>query len=203
MASVTSELAVVLKDVRRPGSFFSSGVAELAMPLLEVDGVGIVAFPILPAQAASLVAAAERAPYGRGPDTLIDPAVRNTWQISPGRISLKGLRWRHTLSNIVARAAEGLGITEPVYAEFHKLLIYERGSFFVSHRDTEKAPGMFATLVIVLPSFSAGGDLVVRHQDKEVRLDARSDDPGEVAFAAFYADCVHEVLPVTEGHRLH
>jgi predicted 2-oxoglutarate/Fe(II)-dependent dioxygenase YbiX len=202
MVSVTSELAAVLKDVRRPGSFFSSGVAELAMPLLEVEGVGTVAFPVLPAQAASLVAVAERAPYGRGPDTLVDPAVRNTWQIGPDRISLKGRRWPHALSNIVARAAEGLGVTDPVDAEFYKLLIYEKGSFFVSHRDTEKAPGMFATLVIVLPSFSAGGDLVVRHQDKEVRLDARSDDPGEVAFAAFYADCLHEVLPVTEGHRL-
>ena len=25
--------------------------------------------------------------------------------------------------------------------------------------------------------------------------------PSEVAFGAFYADCVHEVLPVTKGYR--
>ena len=61
---------------------------------------------------------------------------------------------------------------------------------------------MFATLVVALPSSFAGGELVVRHKGREVRLDLRCDDPAEAAFAAFYADCVHEVLPVTEGCRL-
>jgi len=61
---------------------------------------------------------------------------------------------------------------------------------------------MFATLVIVLPSMSTGGELVVGHKGREIRLDLRCEDPSEVAFAAFYADCVHEVLPVTAGCRL-
>ena len=90
----------------------------------------------------------------------------------------------------------------PVSAEFYKLLLYEEGGFFVGHRDTEKVPGMFATLVVGLPSSFAGGELVVRHKGREARLDLHSDDPAEVAFAAFYADCVHEVLPITEGCRL-
>ena len=30
----------------------------------------------------------------------------------------------------------------------------------------------------------------------------RCEDPGEAAFAAFYADCVHEVLPIASGSRL-
>ena len=30
----------------------------------------------------------------------------------------------------------------------------------------------------------------------------RADDPAELSFAAFYADCVHEVLPVTGGYRM-
>jgi len=97
--------------------------------------------------------------------------------------------------------ADGLGVSGPVAAELYKLLVYDQGSFFVSHRDTEKAPGMFATLVIVLPSISAGGELVVRHKGREARLDLRCNEPSEAAFAAFYADCVHEVLPVTEGCR--
>ena len=107
-----------------------------------------------------------------------------------------------TLETIVARAAEGLGVDGPVSAEFYKLLLYEEGGFFLGHRDTEKTPGMFATLVAALPSSFAGGELVVRHKGREVRLDLRGDDPAEVAFAAFYADCVHEVLPVTKGCRL-
>ena len=98
--------------------------------------------------------------------------------------------------------ADGVGVSEPVAAELYKLLVYDWGSFFVSHRDTEKTPGMFATLVIVLPSISTGGDLVVQHKGREVRLDLRCTDPSETSFAAFYADCVHEVLPVTDGCRL-
>jgi hypothetical protein len=171
-------------------------------PRLEVDGVGVVALPLLPLQAEQLVAVAERAPYGRGADTLLDTDVRRTWQIGPDRVRIGGKHWAQTLQAIVARAGEGLGVSEPIEAELYKLLVYDTGSFFVSHRDTEKAPGMFATLVVVLPSVSTGGELVVRHKGCEVRLDLRSDEPSEAAFAAFYADCVHEVLPVASGCRL-
>ena len=87
-------------------------------------------------------------------------------------------------------------------AEPYKLLVYDTGSFFVAHRDTEKAPGMFATLVLVLPCDYSGGELLIRHKGREVRLDLHPADPAEAAFAAFYADCRHEVLPVTSGHRL-
>lgn len=83
----------------------------------------------------------------------------------------------------------------------YKLLVYDKGSFFISHRDTEKAPGMFATLVEAMPPQSEGGDLIVRHRNREARLDLSCDEPSEFAFAAFYADCVHEVLPVTRGYR--
>jgi hypothetical protein len=60
---------------------------------------------------------------------------------------------------------------------------------------------MFATLVLALPSQPKGGELVVRHKDREARLDLAWEEPSEIAFAAFYADCVHEVLPVTSGCR--
>ena len=123
-------------------------------------------------------------------------------KIGADQVRIQGKHWARTLEAILARVADGLGVTEPIVAEFYKLLVYDPGSFFLSHRDTEKAPGMFATLVLVLPSISTGGDLVVRHKGREVRLDLRGDDPSEAAFAAFYADCVHEVLPVTAGYRL-
>ena len=93
-------------------------------------------------------------------------------------------------------------MTEPVVADFYKLLVYDTGSFFVNHRDTEKAAGMFATLIVVLPSLYTGGALLVRHRDREVRLELSCPEPSQVAFAAFYADCVHEVLPITSGYRL-
>ncbi|MBK9952999.1 MAG: hypothetical protein IPP10_16365 [Candidatus Competibacteraceae bacterium] len=42
----------------------------------------------------------------------------------------------------------------------------------------------------------------MRHRDREVQLDLRCPEPSEVAFAAFYADCVHEILPIHSGCRL-
>lgn len=202
MSSLTAELAKVLSTVERPGDFFASGTVELPAPRLEVEGVGPVALPLLPVQAEQLVAVADRAPYGRGADTLVDTYVRRTWQIGADRVRIGGKHWARTLETVLGRVASSLGVSGPIAAELYKLLIYDEGSFFLSHRDTEKAAGMFATLVVVLPSISTGGELVVRHKGREVRLSLRCDDPSEAAFAAFYADCVHEVLPVTSGCRL-
>jgi hypothetical protein len=102
----------------------------------------------------------------------------------------------------VGQATAGLGVSGPVVADFYKLLVYDPGSFFVNHRDTEKVAGMFATLIVVLPSIYTGGALLVRHRDREARLELSCPEPSQAAFAAFYADCVHEVLPITAGYRL-
>ena len=38
----------------------------------------------------------------------------------------------------------------------YKPLVYDMGCFFVGHSDSEKIPGMFGTLTIVLPSLAEG-----------------------------------------------
>jgi hypothetical protein len=119
-SAITTELAEELSTVRRPGDFFTFGTAEILAPRLEVDGVGVIALPLLPVQAAELVAVAERAPYGRGADTLIDTDVRRTWQISAGRAHIGGKHWAATLQAILVRVAEGLGVSEPIAAELYK-----------------------------------------------------------------------------------
>ena len=202
MASLTTELAEILHTVQRPGDFYTTGTTDIFAPRLEVAGVGPIALPLLPVQAQQLIAVAEQAPYGRGEATLVDTEVRRTWQIDPERVQIGGRHWEQTLADIVARATAGLGVTGPVVADLYKLLVYDPGSFFVNHRDTEKAAGMFATLIIVLPSIYTGGALLVRHRDREARLELSCPEPSQVTFAAFYADCVHEVLPITSGYRL-
>ena len=202
MAKLNDQLAALLSTVRTPGDFCTAGTRTMPLPGLVVDGVGPIALPLLQQQADQLIAIAERAPYGRGEETLVDTDVRRTWQIPPQRVRIEGRHWAQGLEAIIEQVRIGLGVTGTVVAELYKLLVYDQGSFFVSHRDTEKAPGMFATLVIALPSHHAGGELLVRHQGRELRLDLRCPDPGDAAFAAFYADCTHEVLPVTAGCRL-
>lgn len=133
MVTITQKLSEILGDVDRPGDFFASGRTEFLAPRLEVEGVGPIALPLLPSQAKLLIKAATRAPYGRGPDTVVDTKVRRTWQIEASRLSIGGKHWAKTLDGIVERAAEGLGVAEPVTAELYKLLVYDKGSFFISH----------------------------------------------------------------------
>ena len=202
MDSINDALAAILQTVQTPGDFFASGQCDLHVPLIEVEGIGPIALPLLSTQAAQLISVAERAPYGRGADTLVDTAVRRTWQIAADRIRIQARHWPAMLDGVVKQAATGLGAGAEVEAELYKLLVYDEGSFFLNHRDTEKSPGMFGTLIVALPSLHTGGELVIRHHEREARLDLRCADVSELAWAAFYADCVHEVLPITSGCRL-
>ena len=200
--TLASALAEWLDDVDRPGDFFASGACELPSPGLWVEGIGPVALPLIPFQAQQLIGVAEPAPFGRGAETVIDAEVRRTWQIPATKVAFHGRSWTQTLEGIVRRTTAGLGVDGGVTAQLHKLLLYGEGSFFREHRDTEKGNGMFGTLVLVLPSAHDGGELVIRHGDREVTLDLRASDPAEACFAAFYADCRHEVKPVVSGYRL-
>lgn len=202
MPAITDRLFNILKTVQRPGNFYATGKLEIFPPHLEVEGAGRIALPLLTAQAEQLVAVAEVAPYGLGANTIVDTKVRRTWQIDAKRVKLGGKYWQGNLDDMVNRAAASLGVADGVSAELYKLLVYDAGGFFISHRDTEKAAGMFGTMVVVLPSSYSGGELVIQHQQQQVKLDLHCDDPCEIAFAAFYADCVHEVLPITQGCRL-
>ena len=196
-------LEELLHSIDRPGDFFAHGRLLVPMPVLEVDGVGVLSFPVPDVQIRELVEMAERAPYGKGTETLVDTSVRDCWQIDAARVRLGGRAWPETFSGILGATADGLGCpVERLDAQLYKLLVYPPGGFFSSHRDTPKADGMIATLTISLPTAGAGGELVVRHRGREATLDMNADEPSELAFAAFYADCSHESRPVRRGHRL-
>ena len=199
---ITSALPALLAKLERPGDFCGSGAVELPVVRLTVDGVGTLGLPITAAQAEALAAVATPAPYGRGPDTIIDRNVRRCGQIPAGRVHVDDPRWTRTLDAVVTHAAAALGVEGAVHADLYKLLVYQPGDFFTEHRDTEKAPGMFATLVVVLPSEHAGGELVVRHDGREATLDLAEGDLGVARWAAFYADCQHELRPLRSGHRV-
>ncbi len=202
MSSINNELISILNKVQRPGDFYVSGTREIFAPRLEIEDIGQISLPLQMAQTEQIINAGEYAPYGKGEETLVDTNIRRTWQINKDKVILSGKHWQQDLSSIVEQVKIGLGVNGEVEADFYKLLVYDKGSFFVQHRDTEKTSGMFATLVIVLPSNYSGGELVVHHDEQVVTLNMSRDEPSELAFAAFYADCIHEVQPITQGCRL-
>ena len=196
-------LSEQLAAVDRPGNFVAHGTVTVPMPRLDVDDIGIVSFPVPPEQVRSLIAMAEPAPYGKGPLTVVDENIRNCRQISPDLFRIGGKTWPNTLVDIGRSVSSGLGFgPDELELEPYKMLLYEAGGFFTSHRDTEKADGMVATLVVALPVSGQGGELAIRHLDEETVVDMATDDPSELAYAAFYADCEHEVRPISKGNRI-
>lgn len=196
-------LETLLKGVNRAGDFFATGTAEIPMPRLEIEGAGVLSFPVPESQIQEVIRQATRAPYGRGEATILDESVRKVWQLPAERVHLGGKSWTASFDGILKQVVAGLGCQGmKVAAELYKLLVYDPGGFFLAHRDTEKAGGMFGTLVVVLPSTHRGGELVIRHGGREVTVDLSGAEVSEVMFAAFYADCEHEVRPIRDGHRV-
>jgi hypothetical protein len=113
MPSIAAALLACLRPVERPGDFCAGGTRQIMMPTIDVEGVGRLAFPLLPVQMERLVAVAEAAPYGRGEATLVDRDIRRTWQIDPARIRIGGRHWQKSLSELVADAACGIGVGDP------------------------------------------------------------------------------------------
>jgi hypothetical protein len=67
---------------------------------------------------------------------------------------------------------------------------------------TEKVKGMFATLVIVLPSCYTGGQVHVSHAGLSKVFDLAPDSLQQTFALSWYTDVVHEVKPITSGYRL-
>ena len=201
--ATNAPLTELLRSVVRPGDYCAHGRLFLPMPTVNVADVGLLSLPVPDFQVRALTEVAERAPYGKGTETVVDRSVRDCWQIDAARLRIAGHAWDDTFATILDAVAKGLGFRSGgLEAQLYKLLVYPVGGFFAPHRDTEKVDGMVATLTISLPTAGAGGELVVRHGDREEVIDMNAAEPSELAFAAFYADCSHETRPVRDGHRL-
>ena len=102
-------LEELLQSIDRPGDYCTQGRLFVPMPRVEVASAGVLSFPVTPPHAQALISVADRAPYGRGEQTLVDSSVRACWQIDAAQVTVTGAVWRDTLMDIVARAATGLG----------------------------------------------------------------------------------------------
>ena len=203
-ASTTARrLSEAIGQATRSAKFCVVGCLPDVEPGIEVDGLGAIKLPLKRAMAKRLVAHCRVAPYGKGTATLVDTKVRNTFELDPKQFHLAP-EWNAAVAGATRLAAEQLGLpAEQVEARLYKLLVYEKGGFFRPHRDSEKHDGMVASLIVVLANPFQGGALVVRHGAVKQTLPFEQAAHGKaLCYAAFYADCEHEVERVTHGVRL-
>ena len=201
--SSVERLATAIGQAARSAKFVVTGCLPGVDPGLVVEGLGRVPLPLKRGITKSLIALCQVAPFGKGTETLIDTRVRKTFELDPQRFRLGG-EWNSAITDAMRTVAASLGLpADRVEARLYKLLVYEKGGFFLPHRDSEKHDRMVASLIVLLPNPFEGGKLIVRHGAAEQKLAFEEAVAGKSAcFAAFYADCEHEVERVTHGVRI-
>ncbi len=189
-------------EIKGTGRFCSVGAAPFFFPHIRIADSEELAFPLDSIQVDRIIEAAERAPYGRGEVTVFDETVRKSWQVDASNLVIESADWAKLLNKWLKQIAIDLGIEGKIDAQLYKLLLYGKGGHFKAHRDTEKLDAMFGTLVIALPSKHSGGTLWVRHAGEEQSIDFSAPAHAyDFQYVALFADCEHEVTPVTAGYR--
>ena len=190
-----------------PGSESDAFAYKLQLPAkdlkIAVKPVGNIRLPVSKTRARALIRHARQAPFGLGENTLLDTRIRNVWEIAKSRVQIDNRHWNQSLKPALEEIRLALELPEGTLgATLDKLLIYEPGQFFVPHRDSERSDDMMATLVVVLPSDHKGGSLIVNHKGTQKRFSIRNPAADKLTLFSFYADCTHEVKPVTDGYRV-
>eukprot|EP01032_Pedospumella_encystans_P019187 gene19187-21823_t len=201
---------VIVKHNENPSelsTFSVGGEVEptLGVPAVHVDGVGRLAYPLCKEQTVTLLGVSSQAPFGKGKKTVVDTNIRRAWQVDSKLVHINPLWLSNALPKLVTDCCAKLGIDAVkanVRANLYKLLLYEEGGHFKKHRDTEKEPGMFGSLLVQLPADHEGGHLVVQHDTQKKRYQFDKESADKAYYAAFYADCEHTLEPVTKGLRL-
>ena len=145
----------------------------------------------------------EPASFGRGQRETWDTEYRQALKLASDKVAFS-----FDLCNwpILAQVKQVLmpSTDKEILAEEDKVNLYTEGGFFKEHKDTPRSKTMFGSLVLCLPCPFAGGQLVIKHRSGQQVYDwgANSSNSNRIQWAAFYSDCTHEVMPVTEGTRL-
>ena len=169
-------------------------------PVVEVAG-RTLACPPSREDVEWLVGLAEPAPYGRGEETLLDPAVRDALQVSAEQVKLEGPGWKRLRARMLRAIAREMGLRDAKLAlKPLKLLVYQPGGHFCMHADTEKTPGMVASVALILPGEYKGGALTIEHAGERLSFARGGADAWR--WAAWYADCRHALEPVEDGIRV-
>ncbi|RKP18171.1 hypothetical protein ROZALSC1DRAFT_30108 [Rozella allomycis CSF55] len=204
-----AEINNILKNFREQGEYTFGDIADSlpVLPGLEIDGVGPISLPLAAFQAKEIIQVAERSPYGKEFQTLVDDSVRKSWQLKPEFVRFTNPDWKVGLDALMKKVKDRLALNDiPLRCSLYKMLLYEEGGHFLKHRDTEKEDGMFATMVIQFPSNHEGGDLVVYRNGKEENVHDFGKSSGKIKYshhyAVHYADAEHQLRAVTKGYRL-
>ncbi|KAI0135634.1 hypothetical protein F4814DRAFT_401952 [Daldinia grandis] len=161
----------------------------------------LIPLPLVPRDAETIRSVSREAPFGKGDETVVDTSVRKTWELDHTQFTFANPAWQAYVASLLADAAQSLAMSE-VRAEPYKLLLYEEGSFFKRHKDSEKVPGMIGTMVICLPSKHDGGSVHLSHAGKSYVFETDKTSNFGLTSLSWFSDVTHEIKPLKSGYRL-
>jgi len=204
LKAIKNKISSILETVEGTGSYFCNSSIDQILPGIYIENFGEIAFPFNSTNYQSLQEHTQQAPFGKGSKTVVDVTVRSSKEIDAKQIQILNQKWPKKLKKILKNIKGKLGIeNKEIAASLYKLLIYKEGDFFLPHKDSEKEKGMFGTLIIGMPAKHTGGELVVEFNDKKEQINFADDiENYEMPYVAFFADCKHEIKPITSGYRL-
>lgn len=134
---IKSQVRLQLSAQKSSGSFAVSGILPNAVnPGLSVQGIGTIGLPLSDRDAKALIGASHQAPYGMGTETVVDTAVRKTWELNKDQIKIRNPAWRGLLDTVLKNVSKGLGIVAgAIDCRLYKMLLYEEGAMFKPHKE--------------------------------------------------------------------
>ncbi|THV06343.1 hypothetical protein K435DRAFT_834280 [Dendrothele bispora CBS 962.96] len=185
---------------------------------------GTISSPNIPV----ILSNAKPSSFGRGSETVYDPAYRKGLEIPASEINFPNqLKLFEDLKDFIGTQVAGKLFDKrtgtKLRLELYKLAVYEEGGHFDWHMDTTHEDDHHATVLLFLGPEWEGGDLKLKHggfefsQRKGIRKEKKEESEEEseeeeaagdlngvmpVHLIGFYTDVEHKVEPVTKGTRI-
>jgi hypothetical protein len=152
-------------------------------------------------------------PFGKGSKTVMDETYRRGREIVADKIDFPDSDYDLLESEIAKVVNAMLFVPRRVELKLYKLAVYRKGGHFDWHMDSTHSDRHHATVLVALCTSWTGGDLILRRNGVETRVDMKPKrtKPCDYNFwnretvlgaVAFYTDTEHKVEPVTDGVRI-
>ncbi|KAF5358907.1 hypothetical protein D9758_004801 [Tetrapyrgos nigripes] len=164
-------------------------------PLLTVDGIGQIDLPLTEAHACLIVEKAQQVRSGQDQDQDQEMVVDGDhFEIDGSNLN----------DEVLQRVTSGLGTQAgDTTIELDKLLLLKEGSSGHQIEGLVKPLGLFAAVIVFLPSEYTGGELVLTHETRSKALGKFSKESlKSVVVVAHFADARCEVKPLLSGYQL-
>ena len=165
------------------------------LPRINVKGVGRLSWPIAEYQTEQLKNIMEKPQHRKGNMNEIE---------KPPYIDGNKIEIDNSFDHVKEIITNQLALEEyEIEITLNKLILYEEGvGYDWKQESSEKSNGKFGSLIIHLPSYYEGGELLIQHERTQINtIYNQQEREDEFFYSAFYSDCHQKLNPITKGHK--